>query len=166
MAQAAGRVVGYEANGGFILGFSAQGPSGHLPALMTRDAMLPLLCVLSQAKKTGVAGLVAAQPSRFTAADRLQEVEVAKSLALLNALSSDSTKRATFLGKLGGVPTQIDETDGLRMTLEDGRIVHLRQSGNAPELRIYVEANSRLEANNTLKTGMAITTNYLAGEVL
>ena len=36
----------------------------------------------------------------------------------------------------------MDTTDGLRMTLADGRIVHLRPSGNAPELRCYAEADS------------------------
>jgi phosphomannomutase len=29
----------------------------------------------------------------------------------------------------------VDETDGLRITLKDGRIIHLRPSGNASELR-------------------------------
>ncbi|MGO2233635.1 MAG: hypothetical protein ACTH5B_06140 [Marinomonas sp.] len=36
----------------------------------------------------------------------------------------------------------IDETDGLRMTLNNGDIAHLRPSGNAPELRCYVETGS------------------------
>ncbi len=30
-----------------------------------------------------------------------------------------------------------DMTDGMRITLRDGCIVHLRASGNAPELRCY-----------------------------
>ncbi|EKO3607624.1 hypothetical protein M6C35_002538 [Vibrio metschnikovii] len=40
----------------------------------------------------------------------------------------------------------IDTTDGLRMTLNDGDIIHLRPSGNAPELRFYVESNSSRRA--------------------
>jgi phosphomannomutase len=35
-----------------------------------------------------------------------------------------------------------DETDGLRLSFADGSIVHLRPSGNAPELRCYTEADS------------------------
>ena len=35
-----------------------------------------------------------------------------------------------------------NDTDGHRITYTDGAIVHLRPSGNAPELRVYVEADS------------------------
>ena len=41
--------------------------------------------------------------------------------------------------QLGG-PT--NQTDGLRATFANGDIVHLRPSGNAPELRCYAEADS------------------------
>ena len=34
----------------------------------------------------------------------------------------------------------LDLTDGLRMSLSDSTIIHLRPSGNAPEFRCYVEA--------------------------
>jgi phosphomannomutase len=36
----------------------------------------------------------------------------------------------------------VDETDGLRITFNSGEVVHLRASGNAPELRCYNEADS------------------------
>jgi phosphomannomutase len=36
----------------------------------------------------------------------------------------------------------IDETDGLRVHFASGDIVHLRPSGNAPELRCYAESTS------------------------
>ena len=38
--------------------------------------------------------------------------------------------------------TSIDVTDGLRMTLSDNDVIHLRPSGNAPELRCYAESTS------------------------
>ncbi|TKA96710.1 phosphomannomutase, partial [Cereibacter changlensis] len=50
MQAAGGKVAGYEANGGFLLGFAAQGPAGPLPALMTRDSLLPLIAPLAAAK--------------------------------------------------------------------------------------------------------------------
>ncbi|MFT7440255.1 MAG: phosphomannomutase, partial [Sulfitobacter sp.] len=53
METATGRVVGYEANGGFLLGYDASGPAGPLPALMTRDAVLPILASLMAAKSAG-----------------------------------------------------------------------------------------------------------------
>jgi phosphomannomutase len=135
MQKAAGRVVGFEANGGFLLGFTADGP---LPPLMTRDAILPILAPLMLSKGRGLAALVASLPPRFTAADRLTEIDMAKSAALLAALRADA---AHFFGTLNAV----DQTDGLRVTLTGGQIIHLRPSGNAPEFRCYVEAESQAE---------------------
>jgi phosphomannomutase len=40
----------------------------------------------------------------------------------------------------------IDRTDGIRITFENGEIVHLRPSGNAPEFRCYTEADSDARA--------------------
>lgn len=64
MESASGRVVGYEANGGFLLGFTARAPAGTLLPLMTRDSMLPLIAPLAKAAAKGVslASLVAAEP--------------------------------------------------------------------------------------------------------
>ena len=47
------RVVGYEANGGFLLGFEAEGPAGPLAPLMTRDCLLPILSPLAAARASG-----------------------------------------------------------------------------------------------------------------
>jgi phosphomannomutase len=154
MEEVGGRVVGYEANGGFLLGFAAAGPVGPLPPLMTRDAVLPFVATLAAAT-AGLAALIAAQPARFTAASRLQEVPAEKTLALVAAFDADLDRRADFLAGFGGVEAGIDRTDGLRITLTDGRIVHLRPSGNAPELRLYAEADSVAAAQKMLTTGLA-----------
>ncbi|KQI67141.1 phosphomannomutase [Loktanella sp. 3ANDIMAR09] len=157
MEQAGGRVVGYEANGGFLLGFDAEGPTGKLSALATRDAVLPWVAPLAAARAAGgLAALVADQPARFTAADRLQGVPTEASLALVEKLGSELQDRAAFLDDLDGAEQAIDRTDGLRMTLMDGRIVHLRPSGNAPELRLYVESDSADAAAMTLDRGLAL----------
>ena len=156
MQSIAGDVVGYEANGGFLLGFAAMGPVGILPPLMTRDAVLPLVAPLAQARAAGgVAALVAGEPARFTAADRLQEVPTEKSKVLLANLDTNKEKRADFLATFAAIEAGVDRTDGLRVTLKDGRIVHLRPSGNAPELRFYVEADSTEAADATLAKGLA-----------
>jgi phosphomannomutase len=39
-----------------------------------------------------------------------------------------------------GAEVARDLTDGLRLTLAGGDVVHLRPSGNAPELRCYGES--------------------------
>lgn len=146
-ADPAARAVGYEANGGFLLGFAAQGPAGVLPPLMTRDSLLPLIAPLSAARARGqsLAQLVADLPRRFTAADRLSEIPPETSAALIRTLSLDPAARAAFFADLG-VQTGVDLTDGLRVSFEAGRTVHLRPSGNAPECRCYAEADSPEEA--------------------
>lgn len=47
------RVAGYEANGGFLLGFAAEAPAGVLAPLMTRDSLLPILAPLVAARGAG-----------------------------------------------------------------------------------------------------------------
>jgi phosphomannomutase len=47
--------------------------------------------------------------------------------------------------EFGGVAS-VNDLDGLRMTFDSGDIVHLRPSGNAPELRCYTEADSEERA--------------------
>ena len=148
------RVVGYEANGGFLLGFEAALQAGRLPALMTRDSHLPIIAPLVAAGKAGLGALVAAQPPRFTAADRLTDVPTEASATLVGQLTADP---ADFLSDLGaGELAATDTTDGLRLTLASGRIVHLRPSGNAPELRLYAEAENPEAAEALLSAGLAL----------
>jgi phosphomannomutase len=142
-ADPARRTVGFEANGGFLLGFQAAGPAGPLAPLMTRDAMLPILMPLAECVRQGLslAALVAALPARRTAADRLENVATEASQALVRRLAEDPRDRAALFAALGA-ETGVDLTDGLRISFASGAIVHLRPSGNAPELRCYAEAGS------------------------
>lgn len=139
------KVAGYEANGGFLLGFLAEAPAGRIAPLMTRDCLLPMLAPLAAARAAGVglAELVAGLPARFTAADRIAGIPTETSQAFLAQLSEDPAARAAFFD---GTETAVDRTDGLRVTFEDGTVVHLRPSGNAPEFRCYAEAASAEEA--------------------
>jgi phosphomannomutase len=140
-AHPGAKVVGYEANGGFLLGFDAQGPAGPLPALATRDSFLPMIAALA-AGEGALAARVAREAPRFTASDRLQEVPTERSAALVAALAGDAGRRVALLDglPLHGAP-EFDRTDGLRMIFGD-RVLHIRPSGNAPELRVYAEAES------------------------
>ncbi|WP_322894996.1 MULTISPECIES: phosphomannomutase [unclassified Yoonia] len=151
MQAISGQVAGYEANGGFLLGFDATGPAGPLPALMTRDAVLPMLALLAASGDRPMSQLIAAQPARFTASDRLVDVPTEMAQTLIAALTDDAT---LFLANLSARAVAMNLTDGLRLTCHDGRIVHLRPSGNAPELRIYVEAESPDLAASTLQAGL------------
>jgi len=42
--------------------------------------------------------------------------------------------------------TDVSTVDGLRITFASEEVVHLRASGNAPELRCYTEAASEARA--------------------
>ncbi|MBL3589235.1 MAG: phosphomannomutase [gamma proteobacterium endosymbiont of Lamellibrachia anaximandri] len=144
--QAAGRapVVGFEANGGFLLGSEIERNGKILQPLPTRDAVLPILALLALAHEMQVplSALIAELPKRFTASDRLQGVAIERSRELLRELEKDSEP----LSRLYGPVSALDVTDGLRFTFESGDIVHLRPSGNAPELRCYAEADSAVRA--------------------
>ncbi|PIE09262.1 MAG: phosphomannomutase [Rhodobacterales bacterium] len=156
MEEAGGRVCGYEANGGFLLGFEAVGPGGSISPLATRDAVLPILAVLAQAGCEKVSALVAREPSRFTAADRLQELPEAAMRALVAELAKSRTARSDFLGHLGADEAACDLTDGVRMTTTDDRVFHVRPSGNAPELRLYVEAGEQGLLAEALARGLGL----------
>ena len=155
MQAARGRVVGYEANGGFLLGFEAQSPSGPLTALLTRDCTLPLVAVLVSAGQGGVAARVAREPAIVTRADRLQDIPQDKSGALISELTGDAGARADFLDALRQREAGTHLTDGLRIALEGGGTLHLRPSGNAPELRVYVEGTDAKAAEALLAAALA-----------
>lgn len=150
MAEAAGSVAGFEANGGFLLGSDLALEAGNVSALPTRDAVLPLVVTLAAAKTSGgLTQLVAELPQRLMLADRLKEVSAEQGSAFLLRMRDDASAR---VGVHAGLETiaDINVMDGVRMTLEDGRIVHFRQSGNAPELRCYVETSDAQKTNELL----------------
>ncbi|MBD3786068.1 MAG: phosphomannomutase [Sphingomonadales bacterium] len=156
MAEMPGKTVGYEANGGFLLGFEADLPAGPLAPLATRDSLLPMIAPLSRARAAGgLAALVAQEPARFTAADRLEEIPTEASRALIAGFEADPAALPGFLAALGEAPEAVDRTDGLRVSCASGRIVHFRPSGNAPELRLYVEAEAPEAAQAILRQGLA-----------
>ncbi len=141
LSQSGLTIAGFEANGGFLLGSRIERDGQSLAPLPTRDAVLPMLALLAAARTAGkpLSALSADLPARFTASDRLQNFPTQSSRELLERL--DASPEA--VGKLFDRPAvNSDRTDGLRLTFENGEIVHLRPSGNAPELRCYAEADT------------------------
>jgi len=148
-ASAAGakRVVGYEANGGFLLNSEIESGGKKLRALPTRDAVIVMLGILllAQAQSQTVSQLAATLPARFTASDRLKNFATEKSQALLakfnsGSEASDKTAIEKIFGAICGPVAQLNRTDGLRITFANAEVIHLRPSGNAPEFRCYAEA--------------------------
>lgn len=144
LSQSAGRVAGYEANGGFLLGSDIRHGERVLEALPTRDAVLPILAVLMQSKAAGssVGRLVAELPERYTASNRLKNFPSHLSHARIDAMGGSAAAIESVFGHLSGSVKSIDKTDGLRIVFDNDEIIHLRASGNAPELRCYTEASS------------------------
>ena len=146
-------VVGYEANGGFLTNSDFTQNGKTLDALPTRDAVILHITLLASAKAKGcrISDLVKELPTRFTASNRLKEFPTEKSKAKLaefysGDFSSDSQKIEDAFGHLSGKVISIDNTDGLRINFDSGEIIHLRPSGNAPELRCYDEADTEERA--------------------
>lgn len=150
-------VAGYEANGGFLLETDICADGKTLKALPTRDALLPQLAVLVRAKRelTGVEDLFRALPRRFTASDRIKEFPTEKGKAKVLEIAEKKLGESYF-GKFAGKQVDSDMTDGYRMTFDSGDIIHLRPSGNAPELRCYVECDSASRAEELKSQVMAV----------
>ncbi len=152
MAEAKGTVVGFEANGGVLLGSDVTVNDATMRALPTRDALLPLLSVLGAARAAGLSlsRLAATLPPRVARSDRLEHVPQERSALLLDRLRADAQG---FLGTLGTVRS-VSDIDGLRYELTSGDVIHYRPSGNAPELRCYTEAGTAQRADELLAWGL------------
>ncbi|WP_412498691.1 phosphomannomutase [Shewanella indica] len=145
------RVAGFEANGGFLLGTEINVNGVTLKALPTRDALLPALAVLTRVGDGKVSDLVNNLPHIYTASDRLQNFERNKSLALIRAGLIDPDGLLLQCGISDFDIVSMDDTDGLRLKLDNGDVVHLRPSGNAPELRCYAESDSPSRATDLVR---------------
>lgn len=141
-------VAGFEANGGFLLGTDVNLNGKKLKALPTRDAVLPaiMLLVLARDRDREISEIVESLPQRYTYSDRIKDYSTSKSQSLITWGREKPVELLTHLGFDNIKILKIDTTDGLRVTLSDETIVHLRPSGNAPELRCYVETQSLKEA--------------------
>jgi phosphomannomutase len=146
-------VIGYEANGGVLVGSEINKGGRQLDALPTRDAAIVPLAILMLSKERGVtiSALLKSLPERYTVSNRLKDFPTERSANILNPFLTlpleDSLKRAEQLfGELAGAPVVLNITDGVQLTFESGDIIHFRPSGNAPELRCYTESTSETRA--------------------
>ena len=86
-------------------------------------------------------------------ADRIENFAQEKSAALMAYLRGSSENLSAFLAPIGAV-RDFSDIDGLRVTLADDSVIHFRPSGNAPEMRCYVEAKSVETADALLARGL------------
>src|SRR5689334_10918306 len=183
------RIVGWEANGGFLTASDIQLSAGMLPALPTRDSTLPILATLSAAVEQGIglSTLWDRLPARFGRAGLLDNVSVGVSQAILTRLipsgnviemqfdgpncvldysgtdgmavplvepvskkwqESKAILSSFFDSALGfDEIVRLNVLDGARIYFRNSDIVHIRPSGNAPQLRIYAVSDSQARAD-------------------
>jgi phosphomannomutase len=155
-----GNGVGFEANGGLLTGGTFSG----LTPLPTRDSVLPILAVIRLARERDVplSALRDLLPSRHTQSGLLRPVEAIQAAEMLEKLEARSS-HASALHPADIALTDIDTTDGLRFMFSDRSIIHLRPSGNAPELRLYTEDNTADTAQALLSHAMNTTRAWLEG---
>lgn len=160
LAAGGASVFGFEANGGMLLGSQIVSGSKSLGPLMTRDAILPLVGVMGLAARQGrgIAEIVADLPLRAALSERLQNVPIENSNDLLAKLRDEAAAKRFFAPR--GQILRIAEIDGLQVWLSDGTMIHYRPSGNAPELRCYVEAETPEAAQSALEWGLDVAKHH------
>lgn len=107
-------VCGWEANGGFLTASDIRRGGRILTALPTRDAVLPILAVLSAAQEHGISliDLFGRLPKRYSRAALLKQFPRSVGLAIVNRF----TPKDSVIGEVQFLPA------GVRVTDREGRI--------------------------------------------
>ncbi|MFW5451269.1 MAG: phosphomannomutase, partial [Methylophagaceae bacterium] len=149
-------------NGGFLQQTPIQQNEKILSPLPTRDAVIvPLtILLLAQQRQRTISELLNDLPQRYTYSDRLKDFPTEVSQRVLSTMMTANMESnlTTFKNQFPDLanPILINTIDGIRITLDNSEIVHLRPSGNAPELRCYTEANNEDRAKELNKLCLTI----------
>jgi phosphomannomutase len=148
--------VGFEPNGGTLVGADMSVDGRHIDRLVTRDSFLPILAILcaSATSQKPLSQLAADAAFNFGLSGRVVTSDFGSLTAWMKKILDDKTVFNHFFSRHGAI-VDIDRMDGLRMTFIDRRIIHLRPSGNAPEMRCYVEAQTLKQAETLLSDCLA-----------
>jgi len=167
MAETGSAVAGFEGNGGFLTGGNHAWRGRTLAPLMTRDAILPLLAVLAMARewRISLVDLVARLPAGAKATGRLADIDTARARSWIDTLVASERERSRAIPVLSGT-TEIVTLDGAKFLLGDGSSIHFRLSGNAPELRCYVECPDAGRANAQLMLALDVARASLADRAM
>ena len=122
-----GAILGFEENGGFMYGKHNQVRDGA----MTLALALDLLANSSQSMSEQVTLL----PKSFTKKDKIS-CSKEESAKIIDALKKENYK--------------IDDTDGIKITIDESNWVMIRQSGTEPIVRIYAESDSQEKLDELL----------------
>jgi len=158
-------VAGFEANGGFLLATTILINNTPLTSLPTRDAVLPVLATLTLTGGANLSALNNLLPQRFNYSDRLKNIARAQSAPLIELGINNPSKLLNTLTLNEFTIKHVNVTDGVRLTLANDDVIHLRPSGNAPELRCYTESSSAHDAKALALNVLAKVESYVAQTV-
>ncbi len=129
-AKGCRRICGWEANGGFLTGSDMEREGRVLKALPTRDALLPLLCVLfaSVERNLSVSELFARLPKRFSKAALLKNFPRPSSLKIINHFTPSDERVREIVFANGRV--ELFNEDNKPLCLSE---VEVRQATNLRE---------------------------------
>lgn len=156
------RVVGWEVNGGFLIGKDLEIDGKSLEKLATRDALFPILMALKMAVDSNqtVSSVFAVLPQRYTQAGLIDNFPVEVSKALMQKFSTNDEQTRKELGRYFNEQSgfssiaKVDSLDGVRIFFSNGDIAHMRPSGNAPQLRIYSVSDSQERADEIVRLAL------------
>lgn len=123
---------GFEANGGGIFSEMHSRDGGR--------STIEVLNILAESKKS-LSTLILGLPQYFLARDKVEYRWELKERIIEEA-------RSKFKG------VRVDETDGLKIWLDDETWILFRSSQNAPEFRVFAESNSKSKARSLLLEGI------------
>ncbi|MBU1071345.1 phosphoglucosamine mutase, partial [Patescibacteria group bacterium] len=137
-----------ENNAGF--GFESNGGGVYKDVMLSRDggtSMIKVLNILSSTGKT-LSELISDLPIYYLRR---------------NKFDCPTEKNALILEKAKDfIKTQaVDETDGLKLIIDDHNWVLFRPSSNAPEFRVFVEANTAEKADKLLADALTFAQNLI-----
>lgn len=145
---------GYEANGGYLLATDILDKGNVLNKLVSRDAVLPMICLIAYSKKLNlpISELISKFEKRFTSSRKVDNFPTEKSKEIIKKFYVDNEVDKTmvrdfFKAILDLEITDINTLDGVRVTYSNKDALHVRPSGNAPELRCYSESNTQDKAD-------------------
>lgn len=145
---------GYELNGGYLLASDIVLKDRNLTKLLTRDSVLPMISLITYSKELNLplSVLVKNFEKRFTQSLKIPNFETTKSKIILDNFYTDgkidtSKVREFFKQILDLEILDINTLDGVRVTYSNKEVLHIRPSGNAPELRCYSESDSQVKAD-------------------
>lgn len=162
-------IVGWEVNGGFMLGTDVPFAQGILKRLPTRDAFLPIFVSLFLAAKnqSALSAIFDALPPRFTQAGMIDNFPVEVSRQIIEQMAGEQALELIgqyFTSKQGyAKATDINTLDGVRITFANNEIAHLRPSGNAPQMRIYSVSDSQARSDEIVAQVIAEPKGILRG---